>query len=86
VQSPDGGMTTYVRDVHENPVVITDPLGHTTSYAYDAFGDVTQVYNPDGSVVTYAYDPTYHLQTLMCPGPNCERTFSRITAVRFSAC
>lgn len=51
-----GGETTFVYDVLDNVVSVTDAKGLTTTYETNGFGEVRQVTSPDTGVTSYTYD------------------------------
>ncbi len=55
VQSPLGGITTYVYDSNGNLVSTTDPAGFVYQYTYNSSGKVTQTVNPLGQTVNMTY-------------------------------
>jgi RHS repeat-associated protein len=55
-QNALGKRTTTVTNMHNLPIVITDPGGGTVHFYYDSAGRILSVQDPLGNITKYSYD------------------------------
>lgn len=55
--------TSFVHDVLDNLVRVTDPKGLNTQYTHNGFGNLTQLVSPDTGTTTYTYDSAGNRKT-----------------------
>jgi|GEM_PF-1537671 len=53
---PKLNSTTYLYNLYNDPIRVTDPLNHTTIYTYDNVGNLTNVTDPKGHTNTSTYN------------------------------
>jgi RHS repeat-associated protein len=54
---PEGGITSYTYDAHNNRTSKTDPLGRVQRWVYDPSGNfLIQAISPEGGISSFTYD------------------------------
>ena len=70
-------QTTYVRDIYENVVTVTNPEGESTIYTRNALGYVTQMVTPKGHDTDYTYDLNDLVVEVLSDNDNADMPNSR---------
>lgn len=58
------GITTYVYDLFDRLISVTDSNNQATTYTYDNVGNITKITYPDNKAVLYGFDQSGRIKTV----------------------